>query len=126
MSRRVPPNASVFRGPFAALLLALAFVSITARSADLVISEFMADNETSLLDEDGAPSDWIELHNASASPVSTAGWSLTDDPALPRKWVFPERVLAAGIESRGVRLGQEPDARGAWPASHQLPPRRRG
>jgi hypothetical protein len=62
----------------------------------LVISEFVADNENSLLDEDGAPSDWIELHNTASAPVSTAGWSITDDPALPRKWVFPERVLPAG------------------------------
>jgi hypothetical protein len=96
MSRRVPLHGSVFRGPVSAFLLAFALLCSAGRSADLVISEFVADNEASLLDEDGAPSDWIELHNTASVPVSTAGWSITDDPALPRKWVFPERVLPAG------------------------------
>jgi len=96
MSRRVGSHPHSFRGLFAALLLSFAVTTDIASSADLVISEFLAANETSLLDEDGAPSDWIELHNTSNSALSTAGWSLTDDPALPRKWIFPERALAAG------------------------------
>ncbi|MBL9126392.1 MAG: lamin tail domain-containing protein, partial [Verrucomicrobiales bacterium] len=64
--------------------------------AELVISEFLAANGGSLLDEDGEASDWIELHNSATVPASTAGWSLTDDPNLPRKWVLPERTLAPG------------------------------
>ena len=35
------------------------------------------------------PSDWIELHNPTASPVSLNGWTLSDDPSLISKWAFP-------------------------------------
>ncbi|HEY1108247.1 MAG TPA: lamin tail domain-containing protein [Opitutaceae bacterium] len=41
--------------------------------------------------------DIIELHNAGTSAVDLAGKSLSDDPATPRKYVFPSGVtLAAG------------------------------
>ena len=33
--------------------------------------------------------DWFELHNAGASAVDLSGWSVSDDPALPTKFVFP-------------------------------------
>ncbi len=54
------------------------------------INEWMAENDGSVLDPaDGKSDDWLELHNATASPVSLAGWSLSDDPALPRKFILP-------------------------------------
>ena len=56
----------------------------------------MADNRTTLLDEDGEPSDWIELRNPDPNPIRLGGWFLTDDPALPTKWRFPDRTLASG------------------------------
>jgi hypothetical protein len=41
--------------------------------------------------------DWLELRNLGSSPVSLAGWSLTDSPNRPDKWVFPADVtLPAG------------------------------
>ncbi len=44
-----------------------------------------------------AANDWIELHNAGPSGVSLSGWSLTDDAASPRKWMFPSNtVISAG------------------------------
>ena len=46
-------------------------------SGNPVISEFMADNETTIADEDGAFSDWIEIHNPDTTPVSLANWALT-------------------------------------------------
>ncbi len=51
------------------------------------LSEVMAAN-LSAVPNAGTYADWIELHNSSASPVSLAGWSLTDD-ANARKYVFP-------------------------------------
>lgn len=33
--------------------------------------------------------DWIELRNTGASTADLTGWSLTDDAARPRKWLFP-------------------------------------
>ncbi len=77
-------------------LLTTALLPTPAGWAAPVISEFMAANGGSLLDEDGEPSDWIELHNPSTAPVSLAGWFLTDDPTLPLKWSFPNRTLAPG------------------------------
>ena len=61
----------------------------------LIISEFMAANETVLKDEDGDFSDWIELHNPTSEPISLQGWSLTDDAADLSKWTLPAGTLAA-------------------------------
>jgi hypothetical protein len=66
---------------------------------DLRITEFMANNNGGLNDGEGDREDWIEIYNGTASPVSLAGYYLTDDPALPNKWPFPitaPKVLAAG------------------------------
>lgn len=62
----------------------------------VVISEFLAQNSTGLVDEDNEFQDWIEIHNVSASPVNLEGWSLTDDPEDPDLWIFPNVTLAAG------------------------------
>jgi hypothetical protein len=62
--------------------------------AEPVISEFMADNESGLRDEDGDRSDWIEIHNPGSAEVDLAGWRLTDDESRPGRWTFPTVVLA--------------------------------
>ena len=62
----------------------------------LVISEFMADNASTLADEDGAFSGWIEIYNPTAGAINLAGHFLTDDPANPTKWGFPNLNLAGG------------------------------
>lgn len=69
---------------------------ITVDASAVVISEFLASNQSGLRDEDDDSSDWIELFNASGAAVSLEGWSLTDDEAEPRKWVFPAVTLEAG------------------------------
>lgn len=38
----------------------------------------------------GLVHDWIELHNPSTNAAPLAGLSLTDDPAAPRRWMFPD------------------------------------
>ncbi len=58
----------------------------------VVISEFLAENDGSLLDVDGDSSDWLEVFNASSDSVSITGWGLSDDPAFPLKWVIPAGV----------------------------------
>ena len=60
------------------------------------IAEILADNASGLADADGDQSDWLELENAGAVPVSLDGWSLTDDPADLLKWRLPAVTLAAG------------------------------
>lgn len=54
--------------------LALSFTSPAATDAPLCITELMALNDTTLQDEDGDCSDWIELCNRSDAPwKQTAG-----------------------------------------------------
>jgi len=74
-----------------AVLLAISGTSASA--ADVVISEFMALNNTTLTDEDGTYSDWIELYNASGSAVNLGGWYLTGTAANLTKWQFPATNL---------------------------------
>jgi hypothetical protein len=62
----------------------------------LTINEFVAANASGLADENTSAEDWIEIHNPGATTVSLAGWSLTDDEAIPNKWVFPNWTLGAG------------------------------
>lgn len=68
----------------------------TGFSGDVVIHEFVAANLSGLRDEDGEPQDWIELFNRGTNTVNLLGWSLTDDPNDPTKWVFPAVSLAPG------------------------------
>lgn len=61
-----------------------------------VISEFLADSDGGLKDENGDDEDWIEIYNPDTNSVDLAGWRLTDELAKPSKWVFPSRVLPPG------------------------------
>jgi hypothetical protein len=70
--------------------------------ANLVITEFMADNASSLRDEDGDYSDWIEIYNASATLQTLDGWSLTDEVNVPGKWAFPPGVQIPAASYRIV------------------------
>ncbi|MEO5915929.1 MAG: lamin tail domain-containing protein [Luteolibacter sp.] len=65
-------------------------------SANPVITEFMADNETTLPDENGDFSDWIEIHNPATTPFALAGWYLTDSATNLTKWQFPTVSLQPG------------------------------
>ncbi len=49
-----------------------------------------------LTDQDGDLEDWVELLNTGTTAVNLAGWALTDDAAVPGKWIFPARTLAPG------------------------------
>jgi hypothetical protein len=62
----------------------------------LSITEFVADNDGSYLDGDGDASDWIELHNSGAVPVSTDGLFLTDSASDPTRWLLPDVTIPAG------------------------------
>ena len=79
-----------------ALIVGLFLVACLSGAADPVISEFMAANQGSLLDDDGESSDWIEILNPDAQRVNLQDWSLTDNLENPRKWVFPARFLEPG------------------------------
>ncbi len=61
----------------------------------VVISEFMADNDKTLNDEDGDSSDWVELYNPTAASVNLNGWYLTDTTNNLARWRFPNVGLPA-------------------------------
>ncbi len=54
-----------------------------------LINELMADNVTTVVDTEGDASDWIELCNPGAGTLSLEGYSLSDTPDDPRRFVFP-------------------------------------
>lgn len=94
---RIRGRTAVARRLSAGLLFA---VWATSASGQIVINELMADNETAVPNGDEHP-DYVELYNPSTQPVSLAGMSLTDDPAVPRKFVFP---AGATIPAQGFFL----------------------
>ncbi len=65
-------------------------------SAQLRLNEALSLNRTGLTDDQGARPDWLELHNPTPRTVDLAGWSLSDDPARPRKWTLLEGTLGSG------------------------------
>jgi hypothetical protein len=64
-------------------------------SAPVVISEFLADNENGIRDEDGTRSDWLELFNPGTADRNLGGWFLTDTTNNLTKWRLPSINLAA-------------------------------
>ncbi len=65
-------------------------------SANPIITEFVASNDTTLVDGNGSSSDWIEIFNAGDEAVDLDDYTLTDNPSDPTKWEFPSRLLGAG------------------------------
>ncbi len=65
--------------------------------ADIAITEIMASNATTLEAEEDEFPDWLELCNRGAETVNLEGWSLSDDPLVPAKWVFPAKSLDPGV-----------------------------
>lgn len=65
-------------------------------AGDVVISEFMALNRGTIVDEDGANSDWIELHNPGDAAINLDGYHLTDRANDLNRWRLPNVSLAAG------------------------------
>ncbi|HIG29926.1 MAG TPA: hypothetical protein EYQ50_19865 [Verrucomicrobiales bacterium] len=68
-------------------------VDTTAPEAKVIISEFQADNEKGIRDEDGERVDWIEIQNLGPVVVDLDGWYLTDDALNTTKWQFPSVLL---------------------------------
>ena len=66
--------------------------------ARIRINEFLTGNfnTNNLKDQFGELEDWIELYNYDSTSINLEGYSLTDDPDFPGKWVFPAVTLNAG------------------------------
>jgi hypothetical protein len=139
------------------LLIANLCASLAASaSASLLINELHAVNTGPRLnsggatvgieDVDGNSSDWLELFNPDAAAVNLGGWALSDDPALPGKWIFPDMNLASGgylvvfasgknrafagvqlhtnfrLRNSGTLQLSKPNGAGGWTIVHQFAP----
>lgn len=71
-------------------------LSVSSASANVVLNEIMASNQGAV--ENGVDNpDYVELYNTSGQTIDLSNHSLTDDPAVPRTFVFPNGTsLAAG------------------------------
>jgi len=64
--------------------------------SDPVINEIMAANLSTIADDDGDFSDWIEIFNRGNQSVNLAGYGLSDDYDRPFRWIFPDVTLEPG------------------------------
>src|ERR1051326_5556238 len=75
-----------------ALLLAwLLSVFSASAQTNILITEIMASNTSTLAAEDGDFDDWIEIYNAGANTVDLNGWYLKDSGT---SWQFPQTDIA--------------------------------
>ncbi len=77
------------------LVLALGFLS-SLQAQQIALNEVMASNATTIADEDGDYTDWIELYHFGDETLNLNGFGLSDDYTRPFRWVFPDVELAAG------------------------------
>jgi len=83
-------------------LLACAALAVPSIAhADVIVSEFMASNNSTLESVTGEYPDWIEIYNGSAAAVDLTGWYLTDNPDNLRKWRIPESAAVPPLASGG-------------------------
>lgn len=77
----------------AGVFVRAASVEVPGSPLPVRLDELVAANRFSFASAAGEAPDWIELRNPGNQPVDLAGWSLSDDPARPRKWTFPRWIL---------------------------------
>jgi hypothetical protein len=70
-------------------------LNTTTPAPDVVISEFLANNDNGIKDDQGKRSDWIELFNMGTLPVNLDGWFLSTDLANHAQWRIPAVTLGA-------------------------------
>lgn len=75
--------------------LLLSFLFSSSTYAQITINEILTSTDEE--DEFGASLEWIEFYNASDSAINLLGYTLSDDPLAPTKWMFG----AAEIPARG-------------------------
>lgn len=76
-------------------------VAPRAQTSPVLINEIVAANQTTISDPQGEYDDWIELINVTDSRVDLSGMFLSDNPANPRKWRFPDGTV---LEPRSYLL----------------------
>lgn len=65
-------------------------------NGDVVVNEILADNSSTIVDQDNEYDGWIELYNNTNDDVSLWGFHLTNNANALSKWTFPDTTLPAG------------------------------
>ena len=86
----------VMRRGFQMVCAVVTLVLCHVAAADIVINEFMAQNDSTITNSLGDTADWVELHNEGGSSVELGVWYLTDDPGNPDKCELPSTNIAPG------------------------------
>ncbi|MBE0544796.1 MAG: lamin tail domain-containing protein [Verrucomicrobia bacterium] len=60
----------------------------------IVLNEILANNQ-SITNAAGRTPDWVELYNPRTNSIDLGDLSLSDDPGVPRKWVFANGTTLA-------------------------------
>ena len=94
-------------------------------AATPLITEFMADNQSTLYNEFlGGYPDWIEIYNPGPESVDLEGWYLTDRKSELHGWQFPSSlVLGEGQYALVFASGTDPGTElpaGEWHTSFKL------
>ena len=120
MRRLIPPGRPLMLG----LLLALLTIGLPAAQAatpGVLITEVHGGEYA----HGGsmtwaATADWIELHNPTDTPLSLAGYTLTDDPTQPAKWSLPATTLDPGAFLVVWASGEDRVGPEGWHTSFRL------
>lgn len=90
----------------AVLVLFAGAIALSAQNvSDLIISEALAQpDSTSIMDDYGRHTGWVELYNKSTGTVNFGGCYLTDDRTNLRKSLIPKSDLRTKIGPRQVAL----------------------
>lgn len=73
------------------------------------INELMSSNASSITDEDGDNSDWIEFYDGGDAEFNLAGYGLSDDLYEPLKWLFPLIIIKTStLNIKAIKVGTSP------------------
>ena len=62
---------------------------------NLIITEIMAKNKSTIQDIDSEYSDYIEIYNSTDSDINLKNYYLSDNDESSKKWIFPEIIIKA-------------------------------
>ena len=85
----------------------------TSPPVQVVINEWMSDNEAFITDpSDGNSDDWFELYNPSTVDADLNGYTLTDDLSITNMFTIPPGVIVPAGNFLFVWADNEPDKNG--------------
>lgn len=70
--------------------------SVMPNKNGIMLNELMASNKSTITDDMGQYSDWIELYNDSGEDLSLKNYMITDNPEKPEKCILPDITIKAG------------------------------